>query len=163
MNVRPGAEQELLRQSVREFAEREIAPGAQQRDETARFPDDLLPKMAELGLLGVMIPEELGGAGFDVLSFAIILEEVARVDAAVALTLASHNSLCAGHILAFGSERQKGKFLPSLASGQQLGAWALTEPSSGSDAVPGSTSRKKFPSRKMRGRILSSATRIVSS
>jgi alkylation response protein AidB-like acyl-CoA dehydrogenase len=125
---------QLLRHTLREFAEREVAPGAKERDEAARFPDELVPKMAELGLFGVMVPEKYGGAGLDALSFAIVIEEVARVDAALALTLASHNSLCAGHILDFGSEEQKRAYLPSLASGKQLGAWALTEPEAGSGA-----------------------------
>jgi butyryl-CoA dehydrogenase len=134
MNFDLSAEHKLLKQTVREFAEREIAPGAQERDESARFPRELIPKMAELGLLGAMIPEKYGGAALDTLSFAIIIEEIARVDAAVALTLAAHNSLCAGHILAFGNEEQKCKYLPSLACGEQLGAWALTEPEAGSGA-----------------------------
>jgi butyryl-CoA dehydrogenase len=134
MNFNLSEEHKLLKQTVREFAEREVAPGAQERDESARFPRELIPKMAELGLLGAMIPEKYGGAALDTLSFAIIIEEIARVDAAVALTLASHNSLCAGHILAFGSEEQKCKYLPSLACGKQLGAWALTEPEAGSGA-----------------------------
>ncbi|HXF74780.1 MAG TPA: acyl-CoA dehydrogenase family protein, partial [Methylomirabilota bacterium] len=124
----------LLQQTVREFAEREIAPGTRERDEAARFPRELLPKMAELGLFGVMIPEKYGGAGLDALSLAIVIEEIARVDAAVALTLAAHNSLCAGHILAFGSEEQRRAYLPLLAGGERLGAWALTEPEAGSGA-----------------------------
>ena len=124
----------LLKQTMREFAERESAPGARERDESARFPHELVPKMAELGLFGVMVPETYGGAGLDALSFAIVIEEIARVDAAVALMLASHNSLCAGHILGFGSEEQKRTYSISLASGRQLGAWALTEPEAGSGA-----------------------------
>lgn len=126
--------QQLLRRTMADFADREILPGARARDESARFPHELVPKMAKLGLFGVMIPEEYGGAGLDALSFAIIIEEIARADAAVALLLASHNSLCAGHILAFGNEEQKRTYLYSLASGEQLGAWALTEPEAGSDA-----------------------------
>lgn len=133
MNFDLSEQHRLLQQTVREFAEREIAPGARERDEAARFPRELLPKMAELGLFGVMIPEEYGGAGLDALSLAIVIEEIARVDAAVALTLAAHNSLGAGHILAFGSEEQRRVYLPSLAGGQ-LGAWALTEPEAGSGA-----------------------------
>ncbi|MBI2227800.1 MAG: acyl-CoA dehydrogenase family protein [Deltaproteobacteria bacterium] len=128
-------EQELLRQTVRNFAETEIAPGASARDEAARFPSELIPKMAELGLLGMNIPQAYGGAGLDAVSAAIIIEELARVDGAVALIVASHNSLCAAHILNFGNEEQKKKYLPSLAGGKMLGAWALTEPGSGSDAA----------------------------
>ena len=134
MNFDLSEQHKLLKQTMREFAEREIAPGARERDESARFPHELVPKMAELGLFGVTVPETYGGAGLDALSFAIVIEEIARVDAAVALMLASHNSLCAGHILGFGSEEQKRTYLISLASGRQLGAWALTEPEAGSGA-----------------------------
>jgi alkylation response protein AidB-like acyl-CoA dehydrogenase len=135
MNFDLTEEQKLLKQTIRDFAETQIAPGAAARDEAARFPTDLIPKMAELGLFGIMIPQEYGGAGLDTVSAAIIVEEIARVDAAVALIVASHNSLCAAHLLRFGSEMQKQKYLPSLAHGEKLGAWALTEPGSGSDAA----------------------------
>jgi alkylation response protein AidB-like acyl-CoA dehydrogenase len=140
MNFDLSEEQTLLRQTIREFAEREIAPGASARDEAARFPSELIPRMADLGLFGINIPQEYGGAGLDALGATIIIEEVARFDGALALIVASHNSLCAGHILSFGSETQKQKYLPSLASGKKLGAWALTEPSSGSDAAALKTS-----------------------
>src|SRR5438093_373093 len=96
---------------------------------------ELVPKMAELGFFGIMIPQEYGGAGLDAVSVAIIIEELARVDAVVALIVASHNSLCAAHILSFGSEMQKQKYLFSLVYGEKLGVWVLTEPGSGSDAV----------------------------
>jgi len=128
-------EQELLRQTVRDFAAREIASGASARDEAGQFPIELIPKMADLGLLGIHIPQDYGGAGLDALSGAIIIEEIARVDGAIALIIASHNALCAGHILSFANQPQKKKYLPSLASGERLGAWALTEPGSGSDAA----------------------------
>jgi butyryl-CoA dehydrogenase len=127
-------EQQLLKQAMREFADGEIAPGAAERDEAARFPSELIPKLAEQGLLGIMVPEEYGGSGYDAISSAIIIEEIARVDAAVALLVGSHNSLCAGHILLAGTDEQKRRFLPPLARGEKLGAWALTEPGSGSDA-----------------------------
>ena len=127
-------DQLILKQAMREFAEGEIAPGAAERDEQSRFPSELIPKLAEQGVLGIMVPEEYGGAGYDALSAAIIIEEIARVDAAVALLVGSHNSLCSGHILLAGSEEQKKKYLPPLARGEKLGAWALTEPGSGSDA-----------------------------
>jgi butyryl-CoA dehydrogenase len=127
-------EQQLLKASVREFAEGEIAPGAAERDEHGRFPSELIPKLAEQGLLGIFAPEEYGGSGYDAISGALILEEIARVDAAVGLLVGSHNSLCSGHILAFGTEEQKQRFLTPLARGEKLGAWALTEPGSGSDA-----------------------------
>src|SRR5918993_4514479 len=116
---------ELLRNAIREFAEGEIAPGAAERDEHSRFPSELVPKLAEQGLLGIMVPEEYGGAGYDATSNAIALEEIARSDAAVALLVGSHNSLCSGHILLAGSDEQKRKYLPPLATGTILGAWAL--------------------------------------
>jgi alkylation response protein AidB-like acyl-CoA dehydrogenase len=140
MNFALPEEQELLRRTVRDFAAREIAPGAAARDEAARFPSELIPKIAGLGLFGIHIPQDYGGAGFDALSGAIMIEEIARVDAAVALMIASHNALCAAHILTFGNDAQRTKYLPSLASGQKLGAWALTEPHSGSDAAALKTS-----------------------
>jgi butyryl-CoA dehydrogenase len=140
MNFDLSEEEILLRQTIREFAEREIAPGASARDEEARFPSELIPRMADLGLFGINIPQEYGGAGLDALGATIIIEEVARFDGALALIVASHNSLCAGHILSFGSETQKQRYLPSLANGKKLGAWALTEPSSGSDAAALKTS-----------------------
>src|SRR5262249_54138885 len=137
MNFDLTEEQKLLKKTIRNFAETQIAPGAAARDEAARFPTELIPKMAEVGLFGIMIPQEYGGggAGLDTVSAAIIVEELARVDAAIALIVASHNSLCAAHILNFGSQTQKQKYLPPLARGEKLGAWALTEPGSGSDAA----------------------------
>jgi butyryl-CoA dehydrogenase len=135
MNFDLTEEQKLLKQTIHDFAEAQIAPGAGERDEAARFPTELMPKMAELGLFGIMIPQEYGGTGLDAVSAAIVVEELARVDAAVALIVASHNSLCAAHIHNFGNEMQKQKYLPPLAHGEKLGAWALTEPGSGSDAA----------------------------
>ena len=134
MNFDLTDDQALLKRAMREFANGEIAPGAAERDEHGRFPSELVPKLAEQGLLGILVPEEYGGAGYDAISAAIILEEIARVDAAVALLVGSHNSLCSGHILAVGTDQQKKRFLPPLARGEKLGAWALTEPGSGSDA-----------------------------
>lgn len=128
-------EQRLLQQTIREFAWTRIQPGAFERDEAARFPRELIPEMAKLGLFGIMIPENYGGAGLDTLCLAIIIEEVARVDGSLALIMASHNSLCTGHIYAFGSEDQKKRYLPSLAQSKRLGGWALTEPDAGSDAA----------------------------
>lgn len=128
-------EQKLLQQTVREFALTQIRPGAAERDEKGFFPHELVLKMSKLGLLGIMIPERYSGAGLDSLSLAIIIEELARVDGSIALIVASHNSLCTGHIHAFGSEEQKKRYLPCLAKGEKLGGWALTEPGSGSDAA----------------------------
>jgi alkylation response protein AidB-like acyl-CoA dehydrogenase len=135
MNFDFEEEQKLLQQTVRDFVQREIAPGVSQRDEAARFPAELIPKIADLGLLGINVPEEYDGAGLDAVSAAIAIEEIARVDGALALIVASHNSLCTAHILNFGNERQKQAYLPALAKGEKLGAWALTEPTSGSDAA----------------------------
>jgi alkylation response protein AidB-like acyl-CoA dehydrogenase len=125
----------LLRQSVREFARVEIAPNAQRWDREERFPTELVPKLAGMGLLGIRIPEEYGGSGMDTLAYALCVEEIARVDGSTALTVASHNGLGTGHLLAFGSEEQKRRYLPSAASGRWLAAWALTEPGSGSDSA----------------------------
>src|SRR5438094_6248198 len=111
MNFDLSEEQELLKRAMREFANGEIAPGAADRDEHARFPSELIPKLAEQGLLGILVPEEYGGAGYDAMSATLILEEVARHDAAVALLIGSHNSLCSGHILAVGTDDQKRKYL----------------------------------------------------
>ena len=127
-------EHSVLKKALRDFAQAEIAPGAAERDEKKQFPHELIPKMAQLGLFGIMIPEEYGGAGLDALSIAITIEEIARVDGAMALIVASHNSLCAQHIFSSGSEKQKRRHLVPLARGEKLGAWALTEPGSGSDA-----------------------------
>jgi alkylation response protein AidB-like acyl-CoA dehydrogenase len=125
----------ILRKTVRDFAEKEIRPHARSWDEEERFPSELVPKLAELGLLGLRVPEEYGGAAMTMQENAIVIEELARVDGSVALTVASHNGLCSGHILLAGSEAQKKKYLPQLATGKALGAWGLTEPGSGSDAA----------------------------
>jgi alkylation response protein AidB-like acyl-CoA dehydrogenase len=125
----------LLRQSVRDFARAEIAPHAQRWDKEERFPMDLVPKLAAMGLLGIRIPEEYGGSGMDTTSYAICVEEVARVDGSIALTVASHNGLGTGHVLSFGSEYLKSRYLPRATTGEWLAAWALTEPGSGSDSA----------------------------
>ena len=126
---------ELLRKTVREFARAEVLPHARKWDEEERFPKEIVPRLAELGLLGIRIPEEYQGAGMDTTSYAICVEEIARVDGSLALTVASHNGLGTGHILSFGSEAQKKKYLPKAARGEWLAAWALTEPGSGSDSA----------------------------
>ncbi len=128
------AEQKDLQRTVREFAERELKPGAARRDQTGEFPAAILPKLGELGLMGMIFPPEYGGGGRDFVSYAVAVEELARADAAVTITILAH-TLCAGHIFAFGSEEQKRTYLTSLARGEKLGAWALTEPGAGSDAA----------------------------
>jgi alkylation response protein AidB-like acyl-CoA dehydrogenase len=127
-------EQKQLRKSVREFAEGEIGPHVMEWDEVSHFPLELLPKLAEMGLLGVIFPEQYGGAGLGYIEYAIVIEELSRVDGSVGLFIAAHNSLCSNHIYKFGSEEQKRKYLVPLASGKKLGAWSLTEPEAGSDA-----------------------------
>src|SRR5580704_15169864 len=133
----------LLRRTVRDFARAEVAPKAQGWDKEERFPKEIVPRLAELGLLGIRIPEEYGGSGLDVTSYAICVEEIARVDGSLALTIASHNGLGTGHILAFGNEEQKKRYLPKAAKGEWLAAWALTEPGSGSDAAALATTARR--------------------
>src|SRR4051794_32875680 len=127
-------EQRVLQSSVRELCERLIVPNARRWDEEETFPHEIIPAMGEMGLLGMQIPEEYGGAGMKFLDYVVALEEVARADASVGLTMASHNSLCTGHLYLAGNEAQRKKYLPRLAAGQALGGWGLTEPGSGSDA-----------------------------
>jgi alkylation response protein AidB-like acyl-CoA dehydrogenase len=127
-------EQTQLRKAVREFAEGEIGPHVLEWDEASHFPSEILPKLAEMGLLGVIFPEEYGGAGLGYIEYATVIEELARVDGSVGLFVAAHNSLCSNHIYKFGSEEQKKKYLVPLAQGKKLGAWSLTEPEAGSDA-----------------------------
>lgn len=127
-------EQQQVKWSVREFAEAEIAPHVMEWDETQHFPIELIPKLAELGLMGVIFPEEYGGAGMGYIEYATIIEELSRVDGSVGISVAAHNSLCSNHIYMFGTEEQKRKYLVPLAQGQHLGAWGLTEASAGSDA-----------------------------
>ena len=127
-------EHDLLRKTVREFAEERIAPVAEELDREHRFPYEIVSELAELGLMGIPIPEEHGGAGGDTLSYAIAIEELTRVDSSVAITVAAHTSLGTMPILLFGTEEQKAEWLPDLASGRKLAAFGLTEPGAGSDA-----------------------------
>ncbi|HEY1404008.1 MAG TPA: acyl-CoA dehydrogenase family protein [Pyrinomonadaceae bacterium] len=127
-------EQRQVKMSVREFAEGEIAPHVREWDETQHFPVELLPKLAELGLMGVIFPEKYGGAAMGYVEYATIIEELSRVDGSVGISVAAHNSLCSNHIYMFGTEEQKQKYLVPLAQGKQLGAWGLTEAGAGSDA-----------------------------
>lgn len=135
MNFSLTDEQHLLRKSVREFAETEIRPNVMTWDESQHFPKELLPKLGELGLMGIQFPEALGGAAMSAVDYCICIEEVARVDPSVALSVAAHNGLGAAHISMFGSDAQRQKYLVPLAKGETLAAWGLTEPNSGSDAV----------------------------
>ncbi len=135
MNFSLTDEQHLLRKSVREFAETEIRPNVMTWDESQHFPKELLPKLGELGLMGIQFPEALGGAAMSAVDYCICIEEIARVDPSVALSVAAHNGLGAAHISMFGSDAQRQKYLVPLAKGETLAAWGLTEPNSGSDAV----------------------------
>jgi alkylation response protein AidB-like acyl-CoA dehydrogenase len=123
-----------VRNLARDFAENEIHPVVLHHDETQEFPHEIFRKLGELGLLGILVPPEYGGAGMGMQEYAVIVEEIARVCPSIALGVAAHNGLCSGHILRFGSEEIKQKYLPRLASGETMGAWGLTEPGSGSDA-----------------------------
>ena len=127
-------EQRVLQASVREMCERLIIPNARRWDAEEKFPHEIVAPLGEMGLLGMQIPEAYGGAGMKFHDYVIALEEVAHADASIGLTMASHNSLCTGHIYLAANEEQKRKYLPRLASGKSLGAWGLTEPGSGSDA-----------------------------
>jgi alkylation response protein AidB-like acyl-CoA dehydrogenase len=127
-------DQIAVRDMVRDFARREIAPHAAQWDEDQHFPRELFSQMGELGLLGVLIPEEYGGAGLSYVEYVLILEELGAVDGGVGLSVAAHNSLCTNHLFQFGSEELKREYVPKLASGEWIGAWGLTEPGAGSDA-----------------------------
>lgn len=124
-----------LRRTVRDFCLREVKDRAREWDRTGEFPHATVRQLGELGLLGLSLPEEYGGAALDMVSIATVVEEIARWDGSLALTVASHNGLCSSHLKTFGSPAQKQRYLPLLASGEQLGAWALTEPGSGSDAA----------------------------
>lgn len=135
MNFELTAEQKEVRALAREFAEREVAPVIRGYDETHEFPHGILKKLGGTGLLGALVPEQYGGAGLDYVSYALAVEELNRVDGSVGITMWAHNSLCTNHITLFGSEAQKAQYLPPLARGEVLGAWALTEPGSGSDAA----------------------------
>ena len=134
MDFELNEEQLQMKMSVREFAESEIAPHVTEWDEAQHFPIELKPKLAELGLTGVIFPEEYGGAGLGYVEYATVIEELSRVDGSVGISVAAHTSLCSNHIFQFGAEAQKRKYLAPLASGAHLGAWGLTEPGSGSDA-----------------------------
>jgi hypothetical protein len=127
-------EQQQLRRAVREFAEAEILPHVREWDEHSTFPADVVRKCGHMGLMGSIFPEEFGGAGYGYIEYALVIEELARVDPSVALIVAAHTSLCSNHIYIAGTPEQKQKYLPKLASGEWLGSWSLTEPEAGSDA-----------------------------
>jgi alkylation response protein AidB-like acyl-CoA dehydrogenase len=125
----------MIRQMIRDFAEKSIRPHIMEWDETQTFPVELMRGLGELGLMGILVPEEYGGSGFGYYEYITAIEEVAKVDSSIGLSMAAHNSLCTGHILQFGNEEQKKKWLPRLAKGEWIGAWGLTEANTGSDAL----------------------------
>jgi len=125
---------EQVAYTARDFANQYIKPHVMEWDETQEFPRQLFKELGNLGMMGVLVPEEYGGSGLSYIEYVTIIQEIARVCGSIGLSLAAHNSLCTGHILAFGNEEQKRKYLPCLASGQSLGAWGLTEAGTGSDA-----------------------------
>ena len=134
MNFELNEDQLQIKYSIREFAESEIRPNLLEWDETQHFPEELRPKLAELGLMGILFPEEYGGSALGYVEYATIIEELGRVCGAVGLSVAAHNSLCSNHIYMFGSEEQKQKYLAPLVQGESFGAWGLTESQAGSDA-----------------------------
>ena len=125
----------MIRNTVRDFAEKNIRPVVMEFDESQKFPFEIMKQLGELGFLGIIFPEEYGGAGLSYTDFVIAIEELAKVDPSVALSVAAHNGLCTNHIFRFGNEEQKKKYVPDLASGRKIGAWGLTESASGSDAA----------------------------
>lgn len=135
MNFELNENQKMITQMVRDFAEKEIRPNMKKWDDEEIFPVDVMKKIGELGLLGIFVPEEYGGSGFSYFEYATALMELGKVCGGVGLSVAAHNSLCTGHIYYHGNEEQKKKYLPLLASGEFIGAWGLTEPNTGSDAM----------------------------
>ncbi|WP_126244209.1 acyl-CoA dehydrogenase family protein [Chitinophaga rhizosphaerae] len=143
MNFQPTDMQQQIAQVIKDFGKTNIQPHIMEWDESQTFPADLFHRMGELGLMGVLVPEAYGGSGLGYLEYVTVISEVARLCGAVGLSLAAHNSLCTGHILQFGNEEQKQRWLPKLASGQWIGAWGLTEPNTGSDAMNMKCTAKK--------------------
>src|SRR4029078_6061600 len=135
MHLRPPDEKEILRRTVREFAEAEMRPHVMEWDEAQHFPMELLPKLAQLGLMGIQFAEDYGGSAMSAVDYCICIEELARVCPAIALSVAAHNGLCSSHINMSGSDAQKDTYLPRLVKGEVLGAWGLTEAGAGSDAA----------------------------
>jgi alkylation response protein AidB-like acyl-CoA dehydrogenase len=127
--------QRMIEEMVRDFAKVQISPNIKEWDDAQHFPKELFHKMGELGLMGVMVPQELGGSGFGYLEYITAIIEISKVDPSIGLSLAAHNSLCTGHLLQFGNDEQKKRWLPKLAAGEWIGAWGLTEPNTGSDAA----------------------------
>jgi alkylation response protein AidB-like acyl-CoA dehydrogenase len=134
MNFELSEVTEQVAQTARDFAQKNIKPHVMEWDESQEFPVHIFKQLGELGMMGVLVPEEYGGAGLSYYEYKAVIEEISKVDGSIGLSVAAHNSLCTGHILAFGSEEQKRKYLPKLATAEWIGAWGLTEPNTGSDA-----------------------------
>lgn len=133
-NLNLTEEQTLIRDTIRDFADKIIRPVVMEFDESQKFPTDIMHQLGEMGFLGILIPEQYGGAGLGYIEYILVIEELAKVDPSIALSVAAHNGLCTNHIYRFSNEELKNKYLPDLTSGKKFGAWGLTEPSSGSDA-----------------------------
>src|SRR5687767_10243573 len=134
MNLIKTENQEIIAQMVRDFGAKHIRPNMMEWDESQEFPVEVFKKLGELGLMGVLVPEEYGGSGFGYLEYVTAIAEISKIDGSIGLSVAAHNSLCTGHILQFGNEEQKQRWLPKLATAEWIGAWGLTEPNTGSDA-----------------------------
>ena len=135
MDFKSSENQELIKQTIRDFAEKNIRPKLMEWDEAQHFPVEVFKKMGELGLMGILVPEKYQGAGLTYFEYVTAIQEVSRVCGSIGLSMAAHNSLCTGHIMAFGNDEQKDKYLPKLATGEWIGAWGLTEANTGSDAL----------------------------
>jgi alkylation response protein AidB-like acyl-CoA dehydrogenase len=136
-------EQKMIKEMVSDFAQKEVSPIVRECDEKQEFPHQIVEKMGELGLMGIIFPEEYGGTNYGYLEYVVAIEELSKVDPSIGLTLAAHVSLCTNHIYMFGSKEQKDKYLPDLVSGKKIGAWGLTEPEAGSDAAGTKTTAKR--------------------
>jgi len=143
MNFNYSDNQKMITETIVDFSKREIIPSLMKWDETQYFPIDLFKKLGELGMLGVLVPSKYGGSGLSYNEYVTVVSEIAKVCGSIGLSVAAHNSLCVGHILKFGTEEQKMKWLPKLSSGELIGAWALTETGTGSDALRMSTTAVK--------------------
>ena len=135
MDFKSSENQELIKQTIRDFAEKNIRPKLMEWDEAQHFPVEVFKKMGELGLMGILVPEKYQGAGLTYFEYVTAIQEVSSVCGSIGLSMAAHNSLCTGHIMAFGNDEQKDKYLPKLATGEWIGAWGLTEANTGSDAL----------------------------
>src|SRR5690554_4592718 len=143
MNFELSENQKIIAESAREFAKQYIAPDMMEWDESQHFPVEVFKKAGEMGFMGILVPEELGGSGLSYYEYVVIIDEISQIDPSIGLSVAAHNSLCTNHILTFGNENQKNKWLPKLATAEFIGAWALTEHNTGSDAGAMSTTAIK--------------------